>query len=166
VNDPFVAWMEFALAGALLGFLYHNVHPARLFLGTTGVTFVGTMLATLAIFGTAKMAAALLILGVPIIDTFYVIARRIVTGRPPFAPDRGHFHHRLLDFGLSHRAAVMLIYVLTAALGAIAVATSGSAHVLVFVALFLFLGVVVLVLGQRSEKAQEFAPELYREDEA
>jgi UDP-GlcNAc:undecaprenyl-phosphate GlcNAc-1-phosphate transferase len=165
INEPLVAWMEFTLAGALLGFLYHNFHPARLFLGTTGVTFVGTLLATLAIFGTAKVAAALLVLGVPIIDTFYVIARRIITGRPPFAPDRGHFHHRLLDFGLSHRAAVMLIYVLTAALGAVAVLTSGSAHVLVFVALFLFLGIVVIVLGQRSEKAQEFAPELYREDD-
>ena len=100
VNEPFVAWMAFALAGATGGFLLFNFHPARLFLGTTGVTFVGTMLAVLSIFGTAKVAAALLVLGVPIIDTFYVIVRRMAQGQPPFAPDRGHFHHRLLDVGL------------------------------------------------------------------
>src|ERR671930_199913 len=129
VNEPFVAWMEFALAGALIGFLIFNVHPAKLFLGTTGVTFVGTVIATLSIFGTAKVAAALLVLGVPIIDTFYVIVRRLVERRPPFAPDRGHFHHRLLDVGLSHRQAVFLIYVITAALGAIALLASGQAQV-------------------------------------
>jgi UDP-GlcNAc:undecaprenyl-phosphate GlcNAc-1-phosphate transferase len=161
VNEPFVAWMEFALAGALIGFLIFNVHPAKLFLGTTGVTFVGTVLATLSIFGTAKVAAALLVLGVPIIDTFYVIIRRLIERRPPFAPDRGHFHHRLLDVGLSHTQAVFLIYVITAALGAVALLASGQAQVLAFATAFVILGVAVVVLAQRSTKAQEFEPGLY-----
>ena len=161
VNEPFVAWMEFALAGALIGFLIFNVHPAKLFLGTTGVTFVGTVIATLSIFGTAKVAAALLVLGVPIIDTFYVIVRRLVERRPPFAPDRGHFHHRLLDVGLSHRQAVFLIYVITAILGGVAVLASGQAQLIAFAAVFIALGVAVLVLAQRSAKAQEFEPGLY-----
>src|SRR5437016_14399453 len=103
VSEPFVAWMGFSLAGAIAGFLLFNFHPARLFLGTTGVVFVGTMLAVLSIFGTAKVAAALLVLGVPIIDTFYVLVRRVLSGHPPFAPDRGHFHHRLLDVRLTHQ---------------------------------------------------------------
>lgn len=164
VNEPFVAWLEFTLAGALVGFLAFNFHPARLFLGTTGVTFIGTVLATLTIFGTAKVAAALLVLGVPIIDTFYVIARRALAGRPPFAPDRGHFHHRLLDVGVSHRDAVLLIYAITMAFGVIALLASGRAQALAFIALFVALGVAIVVLAQRSAKAQEFAPDVYPED--
>ena len=165
INEPFVAWMEFALAGALIGFLIFNVHPAKLFLGTSGVTFVGTVLATLSIFGTAKVAAALLVLGVPIIDTFYVIVRRLFERRPPFAPDRGHFHHRLLDVGLSHTRAVFLIYVITALLGAIALLASGQAQVLAFAAVFIALGVAALVLAQRSAKAQEYESGLYADGE-
>src|SRR6266542_319388 len=163
VNEPFVAWMNFTLAGAIAGFLVFNFHPAKVFLGTTGVAFVGTMLAVLSIFGTAKVAAALLVLGVPIIDTFYVIVRRVVTGQAPFAPDRGHFHHRLLDVGLSHRQAVLLIYALTLGLGTLAFVSSGRAQIYSFVALALVLGITVLALAQRSTKAEELDPALYPE---
>jgi len=164
VNEPFVAWMEFALAGAIGGFLLFNFHPAKLFLGTTGVAFIGTMLAVLSIFGTSKVAAALLVLGVPIIDTFYVLVRRILRGQPPFAPDRGHFHHRLLDVGLSHPQAVLLIYAMTLGLGTLAFVTSGSAQLVSFVGLAVLLGVAVVALAQRSTKAEELDPALYREE--
>jgi UDP-GlcNAc:undecaprenyl-phosphate/decaprenyl-phosphate GlcNAc-1-phosphate transferase len=164
VNEPFVAWMNFTLAGAIAGFLVFNFHPAKLFLGTTGVAFIGTMLAVLSIFGTAKVAAALLVLGVPIIDTFYVIARRIVSGQAPFAPDRGHFHHRLLDVGLSHRQAVLLIYAITLGLGALAFVSSGRAQIYSFVGLAALFGVAVLALSQRSQKAEELDPALYAEE--
>ena len=163
VNEPFVAWMNFTLAGAIAGFLVFNFHPAKVFLGTTGVAFVGTMLAVLSIFGTAKVAAALLVLGVPIIDTFYVIIRRLVTGQAPFAPDRGHFHHKLLDVGLSHRQAVLLIYAITLGLGALAFASSGRAQLYSFVGLLVLFGVAVLALSQRSAKAGELDPSLYPE---
>jgi UDP-GlcNAc:undecaprenyl-phosphate GlcNAc-1-phosphate transferase len=163
VNEPFVAWMNFTLAGAIGGFLVFNFHPAKVFLGTTGVAFVGTMLAVLSIFGTAKLAAALLVLGVPIIDTFYVILRRIVTGQAPFAPDRGHFHHKLLDVGLSHPQAVLLIYAITLGLGALAFVTSGRTQVYSFVGFLLLFGVAVLALSQRSAKAGEVDPSLYPE---
>ncbi|MHB8630753.1 MAG: glycosyltransferase family 4 protein [Candidatus Limnocylindria bacterium] len=163
VNEPFVAWMNFTLAGAIGGFLVFNFHPAKVFLGTTGVAFVGTMLAVLSIFGTAKVAAALLVLGVPIIDTFYVIVRRLVSGQAPFAPDRGHFHHRLLDVGLSHRQAVLLIYAITLGLGALAFVSSGRAQTYSFVGLLAVFGIVVLALSQRSAKAEELDPSLYVE---
>ena len=65
--------------------------------------FVGYSLAVLSILGAAKIAVALLVLGVPIMDTFWIIVRRTAARRSPFAPDRGHIHHRLLDLGLSHR---------------------------------------------------------------
>jgi UDP-GlcNAc:undecaprenyl-phosphate GlcNAc-1-phosphate transferase len=164
VSEPFVAWMGFSLAGAIAGFLLFNFHPARLFLGTTGVVFLGTMLAVLSIFGTAKVAAALLVLGVPIIDTFYVLVRRILSGQPPFAPDRGHFHHRLLDVGLTHQQAVLLIYAMTAALGTLAFMTSGRGQIAGFIGLAVLLGILVMVLAQRSSKAEELDPGLYREE--
>ena len=85
-----------------------NFYPAKVFIGTTGVMVVGYLLAVLAILGTAKIAVALLILGVPIIDTFWIITRRLLSGHSPFTPDRGHIHHRLLDLGLTHRGAVLL----------------------------------------------------------
>ena len=164
VSEPFVAWMAFTLAGAVAGFLLFNFHPAKLFLGTTGVAFLGTMLAVLSIFGTAKVAAALLVLGVPIIDTFYVLVRRLVSGQPPFAPDRGHFHHRLLDVGLTHQQAVLLIYLMTAALGSLAFMTNGRGQVATFVGLAVLFGVAVMALAQRSSKAEELDPGLYREE--
>jgi UDP-GlcNAc:undecaprenyl-phosphate GlcNAc-1-phosphate transferase len=164
VSEPFVTWMAFTLAGAIAGFLLFNFHPARLFLGTTGVAFLGTMLAVLSIFGTAKVAAALLVLGVPIIDTFYVLLRRLLAGTPPFAPDRGHFHHRLLDVGFTHQQAVLLIYALTALLGTAAFLTSGRGQLAGFLALAIVLGVAVMALAQRSSKAEELDPNLYREE--
>src|SRR3989475_857273 len=166
VSEPFVAWMAFTLAGAVAGFLLFNFHPARLFLGTTGVTFLGTMLAVLSIFGTSKVAAALLVLGVPIIDTFYVLVRRMVQGQPPFAPDRGHFHHRLLDVGLTHQQAVLLIYLMTAVLGTIAYMTSGRTQLVSFAGFAVLLGVAVVGLAQRATKASELDPGLYPSEEA
>ena len=113
INDPnqsIVAVMCALLAGSLLGFLPYNFHPARVFIGTAGVFAVGYALAVLSVMGTAKVALALLVLGVPIIDTFWIIIRRVSSGRSPFSADRGHLHHRLLDLGLSHRQAVLAIY--------------------------------------------------------
>src|SRR5437763_10253634 len=164
VSEPFVAWMGFSLAGAIAGFLLFNFHPARLFLGTTGVVFLGTMLAVLSIFGTAKVAAALLVLGVPIIDTFYVLVRRMLQRQPPFAPDRGHFHHRLLDVGLSHAQAVLIIYALTLGFGTLAFVTSGRGQLMSFIALVDLLAVPVMGLAQRSSKAEELDPSLYGEE--
>ena len=108
VSQPLIAVLCFALAGALLGFLRWNFHPAKIFTGTTGVQFVGYTLAVLAILGSAKVAVALLVLGVPIIDTFWIIVGRLSQRRSPFTPDRSHIHHRLLDLGLSHRDTVLV----------------------------------------------------------
>ena len=154
VNEPFVAWMSFTLAGAVAGFLFFNFHPARVFLGTTGVTFLGTMLAVLSIFGTGKLTTALLVLAVPIVDTFYVLIRRVLQGRPPFAPDRGHLHHLLLDLGLTHTQSVLLIYALTCGLAAMTFVTTGTAQLATFGGFALLLGIVVMLLSlRRPEQA-------------
>ena len=152
VDEPFVAWMAFTLAGATAGFLFFNFHPARLFLGTTGVTFLGTMLAVLSVFGTAKVTTALLVLAIPIVDTFYVFVRRTIQRRPPFAADRGHFHHRLLDLGLTHPQSVLLIYAMTLGLAALTFVMSGAAQIATFAGFGLLLGILVVSLPERPPR--------------
>jgi UDP-GlcNAc:undecaprenyl-phosphate GlcNAc-1-phosphate transferase len=152
VNQPLVAVLCFALAGGLLGFLRWNFHPAVIFQGTAGVMFLGYVLGVLAILGQAKVIAALLVLAVPIIDTFWVIVRRLSSGRSPFSPDRGHIHHRLLDVGLSHRGTVLLIYAVCATLGLMSLLVSSSIGVLAFAVALVGFGVVAFMLRRDPEE--------------
>ncbi len=145
VSQPLIAVLCFILAGSLLGFLRWNLYPASIFPGTSGVQFVGYTLALLAILGTAKVAVALLVLGVPIIDTFWIIVRRLSQGRSPFSPDRGHIHHRMLDLGLSHRQTVFAIYGLCLVLALLALALSGVTQLYAFIGVFLAFGLVLFV---------------------
>jgi UDP-GlcNAc:undecaprenyl-phosphate GlcNAc-1-phosphate transferase len=145
VGQPLIAVLCFALAGALLGFLRWNFHPATIFTGTSGVQFVGYTLAVLSILGTAKVAVALLVLGVPIIDTFWIIVRRISQGRSPFTPDRSHIHHRLLDLGLSHRLTVLAIYGICVALAILALILTGATQLYAFLGVFVASGLVLFL---------------------
>ena len=149
-GQPFITVLCFALAGSLLGFLRWNFHPASIFTGTSGVMFLGYTLAVLSILGTAKVAIAMLILGVPIIDAFWIIVRRLAAGRSPFSPDRGHLHHRLLDIGLSHRQTVLLIYGICIGLGLLAMLLSGSTQVYAFIS-----GFVLYILAHGGFEADE-----------
>jgi UDP-GlcNAc:undecaprenyl-phosphate GlcNAc-1-phosphate transferase len=149
--EPMVALLCAVFAGALLGYLPWNFNPAQVFVGTTGVMVMGYLLAVLAILGTAKVAVALLILGVPIIDTFWIITRRILSGHSPFTPDRGHIHHRLLDLGLSHRGVVLLIYGITAALAVTSILLAGgSGPIYAFIGIVVGSGIVLLVITFRG----------------
>ena len=154
VGQPYVAVLCFALAGALLGFLRWNFHPASIFPGTSGVYFIGYTLALLSILGTAKVAVAMLVLGVPIIDTFWNIVRRMLAGKSPFTPDRGHLHHRLLDVGVSHTQTVLLIYGLCLGLAVLAFVLSGTAQLYAFAVFVVVSGLVLYALGRRVEATQ------------
>ncbi|MBI3291045.1 undecaprenyl/decaprenyl-phosphate alpha-N-acetylglucosaminyl 1-phosphate transferase [Candidatus Falkowbacteria bacterium] len=109
--------MATVLAGSALGFLVFNFHPAKIFLGEGGSLFCGFMLGVLSIISGSKIATALLIMGIPILDVAWVILRRIWQGRSPATGDNQHLHFRLLNIGLSHRQAVILLYFLTGAFG-------------------------------------------------
>jgi UDP-GlcNAc:undecaprenyl-phosphate GlcNAc-1-phosphate transferase len=163
IAQPFVGILCFALAGALLGFLRWNFHPASIFIGTSGVMFVGYTLAILSILGSAKVAVALLVLGVPIIDTFWIIVRRLATGRSPFTPDRGHIHHRLLDLGLSHAQTVLVIYALCVGLAALTFVLSGTGQLYAFLGLAVGFGLVLFVVthGATSDalEAETYDPQ-------
>ena len=161
VGQPFISLLCFILAGALLGFLRWNFHPATVFAGTSGVMFLGFTLAILSILGTAKVAVALLVLGVPIIDTFWIIVRRVSQGGTPFTPDRGHIHHRLLDLGLSHRQAVLAIYGMCLGLAVLSLGLSGTGQVYAFLGLFVALGLLLFLLTRRSFVAEELSAESY-----
>ena len=162
VRQPFIGILCFGLAGSLLGFLRWNFHPASIFIGTSGVMFVGYTLAILSILGTAKVAVALLVLGVPIIDTFWIIVRRLATGHSPFTPDRGHIHHRLLDLGLSHSQTVLVIYGLCLLLAVLTFVLSGTEQLGAFVGLAVVFG-IVLFLVTRSEAADALEADTYDE---
>jgi UDP-GlcNAc:undecaprenyl-phosphate GlcNAc-1-phosphate transferase len=102
----------------------------------------------LSILGTAKIAVALLVLAVPIIDAFWIIVRRLVQGRSPFSPDRGHLHHRLLDVGLSHRQTVLLIYAICIGLGLLSLLLSGAGQVYAFLGVFVVIGLALFGLSR------------------
>ena len=165
VNQPLIAVLCFVLAGALLGFLRWNFHPAKIFSGTSGVQFVGYTLAILSILGTAKVAVALLVLGVPIIDTFWIIVRRLMQRRSPFKPDRQHIHHRLLDLGLSHRQTVLLIYGVCTTLAVLALTLTGASLLYTFLVVFIASGLVLFAptrgdFGRPDElEAEAYEPE-------
>jgi UDP-GlcNAc:undecaprenyl-phosphate GlcNAc-1-phosphate transferase len=164
VPQPLIAVLCFVLAGALLGFLRWNFYPARIFAGTSGVQFVGYTLAVLSILGTAKVAVALLVLGVPIIDTFWIIVRRLLQRRSPFSPDRQHIHHRLLDLGLTHRQTVLVIYGLCAGLAVLALVLTGVSQLYAFMGVFIASG-LVLFLPTRGDfgRPDELEAESYEE---
>jgi UDP-GlcNAc:undecaprenyl-phosphate GlcNAc-1-phosphate transferase len=148
--QPMVALLCAILAGALAGFLPWNFHPAKVFIGTTGVFVAGYALAILSILGAAKIAVALLVLGVPIIDTFWIITRRLAAGSSPFTPDRGHIHHRLLDLGLTHRGAVLLIYGICTLLAVASLLLTGSGPLYAFLGIVIGFGLVLYLLTRRA----------------
>ena len=119
LGAPVVGLFATAVFGALLGFLRYNFTPATIFMGDSGSYFLGFILAAISITGNHKstvvvaIAAPLLAIGLPILDTTLAITRRLVAGRPIFAPDRGHVHHILVDNGYSTRRAAVIFYAVT-----------------------------------------------------
>ena len=113
-GNVFLAVVMATMLGAIVGFLFFNFNPARIFMGDSGSYFLGFLIGTTSIGYKASTTVALLVpmlaLGVPIFDTLFTIVRRFLERRPLFSPDRGHIHHRLLDMGLTHRRAVLTLY--------------------------------------------------------
>ncbi len=134
------------LAGSLLGFLPYNWHPAKIFLGESSL-FVGFMLGVLSIISGAKLATALLIIGIPILDVVWVILRRLFKEKKsPFIGDRKHLHFRLLDIGLSHRQTVLVLYFFTAFFGTISIFLQSQQKVLALIVLAIIMVLLALLL--------------------
>jgi len=122
------AMITLILAGSSIGFLPYNFNPAKIFMGDAGALFLGLVLAAISVEGALKGATALtvvvpiLALGVPIFDTTFAILRRLINKRPIMEADKGHLHHRLMGMGLGQRKTVLSMYLISALLGAGAIA--------------------------------------------
>ncbi len=149
VAEQNVAIIMAALFGACLGFIPYNFNPAKIFMGDTGSTFLGFILATVSIQGLFKLYAIIsfavpfLILGVPIFDICFAVIRRLARGQNPMTADRGHVHHRLIDMGFNQKQSVMITYMLTALLGLAAVVLTSSGEIKALI----LLGSVFIVGG-------------------
>lgn len=149
-GDVTTAMITAALAGSALGFLPYNFNPAKIFMGDTGSTFLGFTLAVVSIQGTLKqytaiaIAIPLLVLGLPLFDTAFAIIRRILHGKSPMQPDRGHLHHRLMDMGLSQKQSVIIMYTISSAMGLCAIVLADRG---VLSAAILAVAIVVFVFG-------------------
>ncbi len=153
------------LAGACIGFLPYNFNPAKIFMGDSGSTFLGFMLACISIEGVFKgyavisFAVPLLIMALPIFDTSVAILRRIKNKKPIMSPDRGHIHHKLIDMGFSQKQAVLILYAISGLLGLSAIILTGfgiyRALALLFVAIIVITASVKFLSGQSSENTEE-----------
>jgi UDP-GlcNAc:undecaprenyl-phosphate GlcNAc-1-phosphate transferase len=110
LGQTVVAMFPLALMAACLGFLPYNFHPARVFMGSSGSMVLGFALATLSILAPAKIATALLVLGIPILDVAWLILQRWRQRGNPTLAGRDHLHYRLFDLGLTQRQVVLLYY--------------------------------------------------------
>lgn len=152
--------MAAALAGACFGFLPYNFNPAKLFMGDTGATFLGFILACISIQGPFKtyvaFAVPFLVLGLPIFDTLFAIIRRVIKRQPIMAPDRGHLHHRLIDKGFSHRSTVIILYGLSAilAISAIVMLITDVSRALILILSIVLFGLFALTMMNRGDDAE------------
>lgn len=122
MSNPYVMVVALIAAVSTIGFLFYNFYPAKIFMGDTGALFLGYLISVLSLLGFKgitfiSLIIPVIILGVPISDTFFAIVRRLVNKQPLSAPDKSHVHHCLLRVGYSHRQAVLLIYAMSSIFG-------------------------------------------------
>jgi len=152
-----------ALMGACFGFLPFNFNPAKIFMGDTGSTFLGFMLATLSIQGVFKsyaiitFAVPLLILGLPLFDALFAMIRRIAKGQSPMVADRGHLHHRLIDMGFSQKQTVFILYSISAVLGltAVVLAESGTLRALILIVCVLIFILIESIMAKNNNHEED-----------
>ncbi len=155
-HEALLAVIMLAVMGSLSGFLLFNFNPARIFMGDSGSMFLGFIIAAASVMCLMKsgsivaLALPAVALGLPIFDTAYAILRRYLERRPITSPDKEHLHHRLLDMGLRHRQAVIVIYtvtVLAAAMGMFMMITDRYATILIFACIIVLLALAFQVAG-------------------
>lgn len=143
-----IATISLILLGSTIGFLFFNFYPAKIFMGDSGSLYLGFFLATLSILGFKNITVVsyvfpILILGVPIFDTFFAIIRRYRSGKSITAPDKRHLHHCLIDMGFSHRKTVLIIYGITMLFSLAALFLTQTT---VWIGILLVLGIAFFVL--------------------
>ena len=152
VMQPPIAIIAIVLAGSVLGFLFFNFPPAKIFAGSSGSFFMGYIIAVLAIVAGAKIGTTLLVLAVPLIDAIWVIYNRLRCKRSIFHGDKEHFHHRLLDLGWSDRKILVLYYGFTifCSMSAIMTQSINKLFIFIFLSFGIFLFFLLLSYERKS----------------
>lgn len=138
-------------AGAFFGFFMLHKFPQKIMPGYGGSTLAGYLLAIASILSTTKVGTLIVVLGIPLIDTGYVIVRRILSGKSPVWGDRGHLHHRLLDSGLSKKQVSQVYWSLTAILGILALNLNSTYKLYTIIGVSLVLGGLILFLTKKTK---------------
>ena len=139
------ALLSFIIAGASLGFLMFNFYPARIFPGY-GATSIYLMLSVVSLLSGAKLATAILVMGVPMVDGIFTIIRRILSGRSPFWHDNMHLHHLLLKAGLNQRQIALFYWIISAILGALSLSLNSTGKFFAILMLIVIVGGGLLFL--------------------
>lgn len=156
--------------GSTLAFLFYNFHPAKIFMGDTGALFLGYCISIMSLLGLYKSVTLfsiiipIIILGVPVFDTFFAIIRRIMNRQPIGAPDKSHLHHRIMQLGLSHRNTVLVIYLLGAFFSIAAILLESVTlwvALIVLVVLFAIVHIIAELVGIVNERYRAFS-KIYR----
>jgi len=175
VSDGSVVLAIAALAGACLGFLPFNFNPAKIFMGDTGSMFLGYILATMSVQGLFKMYAVVsfavpfVALALPLSDVVFAVVRRLAKGQSPFAADRGHIHHKLIDMGLDQKQSVLILYCLSIVLGVISVIMTktgeGKLLILAIALIFaVFIALSAMLYGKQHYHSAEDGASDTKED--
>jgi len=138
--------LSFIIAGASLGFLVFNFHPAKIFPGY-GATSIYLLLAVVSILSSAKLATAILVMGVPLADGAFTILRRIITGRSPFWHDKKHLHHLLLSTGAGQRQIALFYWVVSVIFGSLSLILSSRGKIFAIIMLVIVVGGTLLFLN-------------------
>src|SRR3989344_1927588 len=138
-NNIYTSQLSFITAGASLGFLFYNFYPAKIFPGYSA-TILGFFLGILSILSGVKLATALLVMGVPTVDAIFTVLRRILSKRSPFWHDKGHLHHLLLNLGFGQRSIAIFYWVMSCALGFIALNLSSKGKLFAIILLLVLVG--------------------------
>lgn len=163
-NQPETALISIIFAAACFGFLVFNFNPAKIFLGEGGSLFIGFMLGSLAIVSGGKIATTLLILGIPLLDAVWVVLRRvIIEKKSPFKGDKRHLHHRLLEAGLTHRQAVLILYFITLSFGVAALFSQGFGQWLALAVLVFEMLIIagVVIFYEKRIKLKKYEKKLH-----
>ncbi|MBU2028369.1 undecaprenyl/decaprenyl-phosphate alpha-N-acetylglucosaminyl 1-phosphate transferase, partial [Patescibacteria group bacterium] len=152
VNQPPVAILALALAGAVLGFLVFNFYPAKILAGTSGALFFGFTLAVLAIFSGTKIATAILVLFLPLMDFLWVIGERIQEGKSIFQPDQKHLHFKLLELGWSPLKINIFFFSSTVLLSLIALNTRFLGKSITILAAVVLMLIFLWVIKEKIKK--------------
>ena len=146
--------LSFIIAGASLGFLIFNFHPAKIFPGY-GATAIYLLLSAASILSGAKLATAILVMGIPMTDGLFTIIRRLLSGRSPFWHDKKHLHHLLLSFGIGQRRIALFYWIISAILGTLALVLSSTAKLFAIIMLLIIVGGTLIFLHRMLNKTYD-----------